>query len=119
MKVAILGSSPNTQRYSYKADVMLREYKHETFLVSPRYDEIEGVKTHKDLSQLTDIDTLTMYVAPKISAEMGAEIMKLAPRRVIFNPGTENAQLEAKLEKAGIIVEQACTLVMLKTSQFD
>ncbi|MCK4462587.1 MAG: CoA-binding protein [candidate division Zixibacteria bacterium] len=64
------------------------------------------------------IDTLTVYVNPKISSGEYDNSLKLKPRRVVFNPGAENGELAEKLKTAGFEVVEACTLVMLRTEQF-
>ena len=64
------------------------------------------------------VDTLTVYVNPKISGSKYENILKLKPRRVVFNPGAENSELAEKLKVAGFEVIEACTLVMLRTEQF-
>lgn len=117
-RVAILGASDNPERYSYKAMQMLEENGHEAILVSPRYKEIEGRSVHEDLTMLKGIDTLTLYVNADISNKMKDQILKIKPKRVIFNPGTENPALEKALTDAGIAIEEACTLVLLRTNQF-
>lgn len=118
--VAILGASNKPDRYAYKAFKMLREYDHKTFLVHPTLVSVEGEPVHARLTEITQkIDTLTMYVGPDISSKIKDDILQLKPRRVIFNPGSENHQLEQELTKAGIAVENACTLVLLRTEQFD
>ena len=119
MRVAILGASQNKERYSYLAFKMLQEYGHVPVPVTPKFAELEGVKTYKLLSEIPEVvDTLTMYVGPDISAKLKNEILKLHPRRVIFNPGSENPELQKSLLQAGIEVEEACTLVLLRTKQF-
>jgi len=118
-KVAILGASKRPDRYSNKAFHMLREYGHTPIPVAPALDEVEGIKAYESLSQVEEpVDTLTMYVGPMTSKDMAEAIIKLKPKRVIFNPGTENPPLQLALAKAGIEVEQACTLVLLQTGQF-
>ncbi|MBX2988362.1 MAG: CoA-binding protein [Bdellovibrionaceae bacterium] len=118
-KVAILGASKDPSRYAYKAFQMLREYGHEPLPVTPKFDQLEGVPAVARLSDLkTPIDTLTMYVGPAISSKLLDEVLALKPGRVIFNPGSENPELIAALEKAGIPVVEGCTLVMLRTRQF-
>lgn len=119
MKVAILGASPKSHRYSYKAMNMLKDHGHEFYLISPVYDQIEGVKTYRSLSDLSDIHTVTMYVGEAISNDIKDELIKLAPKRVIFNPGSENHGLSKELQTTGIEVLEACTLVMLSTDQFE
>lgn len=119
-KVAILGASLKPERYSNKAFHMLREYGHTPVPVSPNFKEIEGVPTVASLTDIkTPIDTLTMYVGPETSTRLQKEIVNLKPKRVIFNPGSENPQLMRALEAAGIEVEEACTLVLLRTHQFE
>ena len=119
MKVAIVGASKKPDRYAYKAFKMLQEYGHEPLPVSPNLDDVEGVKTVKNLTEITEaVDTVTMYVGAKISDNLKDDILTLKPRRVIFNPGSENPALESALKEAGIEVEEACTLVLLRTKQF-
>ena len=64
------------------------------------------------------VDTLTLYVGPDVSSAAAEAIVQLHPGHVIFNPGSENPVLEARLREAGITHEQACTLVLLRTAQF-
>lgn len=118
--VVILGASDNPDRYSHKAFRMLQEYGHTPYPVSPKLRELEGMEVYASLADIRDpIDTLTMYVNPRISSELELDILRLKPRRVIFNPGSENPKLKAALEKAGIHVVEACTLVLLRTNQFE
>ena len=119
MTTAILGASNKPERYSYRALMMLRDHDHEVIPVHPNLREIESIPVFGSLSQITEaIDTLTLYLRPELSEPLAAEIIELAPRRVIFNPGTESAELEEKLNGAGIDTNNACTLVLLQTGQF-
>jgi predicted CoA-binding protein len=118
-KVAVLGASPRPERFSNQAFRMLREYGHTPIPVSPGLTDLEGVKAVARLGEIREpVDTLTMYVAPDISTELAPDILALKPKRVIFNPGSENPELRASLVAAGIQVEEACTLVLLRTNQF-
>jgi predicted CoA-binding protein len=119
-KVAILGASKNPERYSHRAFSMLKDYGHSPLPVNPGFSELEGVPVFAKLTDIKDpVDTLTMYVGPDISAKLKNEILQLKPKRVIFNPGSENPALEKDLEKAGIHIVDACTLVLLRTNQFE
>ncbi len=119
MITAILGASNKPERYSHRALMMLREHDHEVILVHPNLREIEAIPVVSSLSQITaPVDTLTLYLRPELAQPLAAEIIELAPRRVIFNPGTESIELEQKLNAAGITTENACTLVLLQTGQF-
>lgn len=119
MNVAILGASNKPERYSYMALKRLQSHGHTVFPVHPAFQEIEGVKVYPDLDALPrDIDTLTLYVGPEISSKLAEKIIRLNPRRVICNPGAENAPLANSLREKGIQVDEACTLVLLGTNQF-
>ena len=116
----ILGASPKEERYSNQAVKMLLEYDYNTIPVNPTGAEIHGIIATKTLSDIQiSVDTLTIYVNSKLSANLTEEILKLKPKRVIFNPGTENSELETLLENKNIKVIHACTLVLLRTGQFD
>ena len=117
--VAILGASPDPERYAFKAQRLLKEYGHRVIPVSARADSIDGEPAVAELREIAQpVDTLTVYVRPAISARYREQIEGLRPSRVIFNPGTENEELAAALRAAGIATEDACTLVLLRTGQF-
>lgn len=118
-RVAVLGASTNEERYSFKAVQMLKEHGYQPIPVHPAGHTVDGVPGVKSLDDITEpVDTLTIYVGPDKSGDEFERIVKLKPRRVIFNPGAENEEIAFKLEAAGIEVVRACTLVMLRTEQF-
>ena len=118
-KVVIVGASNNPERYSYKAMKLLEEHGHEVTLVHPREKIIEGHAVVSALSEIHfPVDTITMYVNPELSHKMQNELLTLKPKRVIFNPGTENPALAKALNEQGIQTENACTLVLLRTGQY-
>ena len=112
MKVLVFGYSENPERYSNMATNLLQDYKHDVITINPRI-EAELAKIN------TVYDTLTLYVNPQISDKYEELLLKSKPKRVIFNPGTENSVLAKKFETLGVEVLIGCTLVMLRTSQFD
>ena len=118
-RVAVLGASTNEERYSFKAVRMLKEHAFNPVPVHPAGHTVDGVPGVKSLADIADpVDTVTVYVNPKLSSGEKERIVKLAPRRVIFNPGAENEPLATELEQTGFEVVRACTLVMLRTGQF-
>lgn len=118
-RVVVLGASKNPERYSNKAILRLLENNHEVIPIHPALEEVEGLKVVPNLGAVEGApDTLTMYVSPKLSSKMTDTILELKPGRVIFNPGTENAELQAALSEAGTPTLEACTLVLLATNQF-
>lgn len=119
MKVAVIGASNKTDRYSYQAVMLLKEKGHEVYPVHQRIKEIEGIPVYPSIKNVKEpIDTISMYVAADISNQLGNEIIAKKPRRIIFNPGAENPELEKKALEKGITPVNACTLVMLRTGQF-
>lgn len=120
MNVAILGASNKPERYSHQAVVLLAQKGHAVFPIHPALSEIEGHPVFKKLADVpAPLHTVTMYVSPALSGGLADEILAADPARVIFNPGTENPELEKKLADAGIEVVRACTLVLLRTGQFE
>lgn len=117
--VAILGASDKPDRFAYKAFQMLKEYGHRPVPVSPKMTNLEGTPVVASLKQVAEpVDTLTMYVGPERSTALREEILALRPRRVIFNPGSENAELAQALQSSGVDVVEHCTLVMLREGSF-
>lgn len=118
-RVVIIGASDNPERFSHQALLLLRKHGHTVVPVHPKLAEIEGIAVVADLSLISgSVDTVTMYVGAAISAGLKDKLIALKPRRVIFNPGAENAALAEALQQAGIACEEACTLVLLNTGQF-
>jgi len=118
-RVVIIGASNNPERYSHRALLLLRKHGHEVVPVHPKLAEIEGIPVVADVGLISGpVDTVTMYVGAAISSGLQDKLIALKPRRVIFNPGAENAPLAGALQKAGIACEEACTLVLLNTGQF-
>lgn len=117
--VVIVGASDKQDRFAYKAFKLLAQHGHTLLPVHPQLKLIEGVKVFSNLDQIEGpVDTLTMYVSPKISSELKNQIIKLKPQRIIFNPGSENPELELNLNNAGIEVINDCTLIMLNSKRF-
>lgn len=118
--VAILGASEKPERYANMAQALLLEKGYRVAPVSAREGVILGVPA---LGSLTDcnepVDTLTLYVGSARLPGFLPQILEVCPRRVIFNPGTENLEVRERLEQVGIETVEACTLVMLKLGSFD
>ena len=91
--VAVIGASENEERYSYKAIKMLEEYGHNPIPVAPAKEKILGKKAYGCIADIEDnIDTVTVYIGPQRQEKLIEELLKLKPKRVIFNPGTENLE---------------------------
>jgi predicted CoA-binding protein len=114
----IIGASPNPMRYAYKAAHMLKAKGHHIINVGIKKGEVAGVVIEQPGLPYDDVDTITLYIGEEIQHLYYDYILETKPRRVIFNPGTENPELEALLNNNGIEPVEACTLVLLATGQY-
>lgn len=117
-KTLILGASTNSSRYANLAAHRLVAHGHPIVNVGIKQGEVAGVPIEKPEQIHTDLDTITLYLGPQNQPEYYDYILKSKPKRLIFNPGTENPELEELAEANGIETTEACTLVLLSTGQY-
>lgn len=117
-KTIVLGASTNETRYSFRAVHRLVANNHEVIPVGIKKGAIAGISIVNDLQIIDNVDTITLYIGPKIQKEYYNYIVDTNPKRVIFNPGTVNMELMDLCEKNGIEVVDACTLVMLAADTY-
>ena len=117
-KTLILGASTNPSRYAYLAAHKLVNFGHPIINVGIKTGEVAGVSIEKPSVIHTDIDTITLYLGKAHQLDLYDYIIQTKPKRIIFNPGTENAELENLAHNSGIETIIACTLVMLSTNQY-
>lgn len=117
-KTLVLGASENPSRYSYLAINRLLQHKHPVVAIGKRKGKVQDVDITTEQPEMNDIDTVTLYLNPTNQKPYYDYILSLHPKRIIFNPGTENPELEKMAEEKGIEPIEACTLVMLGTGQY-
>lgn len=118
-KTVVLGASDNPTRYANRAFHRLKAHGHEAVPVGIKNTDIDGVQIITDKSQpIENVDTVTLYVGPQNQPVWYDYILNLKPKRIIFNPGTENPELERKAQEANIETLHHCTLVMLATDSY-
>lgn len=117
-KTVVLGASSNPSRYSYLAMNRLKAHNHPVVAVGRRETEVAGISISKSPVEEEGVDTVTLYLNPTHQQEYYDYILNLAPKRIIFNPGTENPELMKMARERGIEPVVACTLVMLATGQY-
>ena len=120
LRTAIIGASPNRSRYSNMAAEMLTEYGHEIVPVSIKRGSVAGAEILdiRNKPELEDIDTITMYVGPQNQTDITDYLLSLEPRRIVFNPGSENYSFMQEAQNQGIEVVEGCTLVMLRSGMY-
>ena len=114
----ILGATPNPQRYAYVAAERLRRAGHSIIPVGIKTGRVQGQEILHGLPDVPEVDTVTLYVGARHQPDYYDWLLRVAPQRMIFNPGTENPELETMAREAGIEVVRGCTLVMLGTGQY-
>jgi predicted CoA-binding protein len=117
-KTLVLGATPNTGRYANLAANRLVRSGHSIVNVGLKTGEVAGVPIEKPEAIHNDIDTITLYVGPQHQPELYDYILDTHPKRIIFNPGTENSELRRMANEKGIETEYACTLVLLSIGQY-
>ena len=117
-KTLVLGASTNPGRYSYLAINKLLDKGHPVVAIGKKIGVIRDVTIQTKEEKLTDLDTVTLYLNPTNQKPYYNYILSLQPKRIIFNPGTENEELEELARKKGINTIEACTLVLLGTGQY-
>ena len=117
-KTLVLGASQNPQRYSNMAVKKLAAHGHPVIAIGRRAGNINDIDIITEWPKQADVDTVTLYLNPENQKPYYEYIISLKPRRIIFNPGTENDELENLAAKQGIPTTQACTLVLLSTDQY-
>jgi len=119
-KTVVIGASPEPSRYSYLASHMLDDAGFEFVPVGIKKGDILGksILDLRDKPNIENVHTITIYLNPENQKDWYSYILSLNPKRLIFNPGTENPELGDLAEKKGIEVEYACNLVLIQTGQF-
>jgi hypothetical protein len=114
----VLGATPNPERYSFLATALLEEKGHKVYPFGIKKGFINNTAIVHEWPKQGSIDTVTLYLGPTAQSDYLEAIIALAPRRIIFNPGTENPFLASLATKNGIETMEACTLVLLTTGQY-
>ncbi len=117
-KTIVLGASTNPDRYSYKATIQISKKGHEVLPLGSKKGDIAGIRIINDTPQYEGVDTVTLYLNPDNQKPYYDYIFSLKPKRIIFNPGTENFELIQLAKDKGIETEIGCTLVMLALDNY-
>lgn len=117
-KTLVLGASTKPEKYAYMAISKLVDKGHSVLAIGQKAGEVAGIKIQTKAIPLKNIDTITLYLNPARQRDYYNYIVESKPKRVIFNPGTENSEFYQLLELNGIKAEIACTLVLLATNQY-
>ncbi|MEO6818589.1 MAG: CoA-binding protein [Ginsengibacter sp.] len=117
-KTLVLGASTNPARYSNMAIKKLRQYGHEVVAIGLRPGQVEDVDINVSHPDINNLNTITLYLNPDNQKPYYDYILQQHPQRIVFNPGTENPELEQMAKAKGIQTQEACTLVLLSIDQY-
>ena len=117
-KTVVLGASDNPSRYSFLAIEKLRRYGHPVVAIGKKPGKVYQTDVITERPAEKDVDTVTLYLNPRHQQQYYDYILSLHPKRIIFNPGAENEELEKLAKENGIQPLEACTLVLLGTGQY-
>lgn len=117
-KTLVLGASTNPARYSYLAIRMLREKGHEVIAIGRHTGQVSDVEIKAEENPVENLDTVTLYLNANNQKPYYNYIISQKPKRIIFNPGAENRELESLARENNILTLEACTLVLLSTGQY-
>lgn len=117
-KTLVLGASPNSSRYSYLAIQRLRNFNYPVVGIGKKTGKVADIEIITDQPKMEGVDTITIYMNASNQKQYYDYILSLHPKRIIFNPGAENNELDQLALKNGIKTQEACTLVLLSTGQY-
>jgi predicted CoA-binding protein len=117
-KTLVIGASAKPDRYSNKAVRMLAKHHHDVVPLGFEDLMIDNKKIETNWQNYSDIDTVTLYLNPERQKQYYDYILKQKPKRIIFNPGTENKEFQSIAQSNNIQTLEACTLVLLSTGQY-
>ena len=117
-RTLVIGATPKMDRYSFKAAQLLQEHNHEVIPYGIKKGTIGTLEIQNQWPEKESFDTITLYINPKLQEQYSQKIIDLNPKRIIFNPGTENEELVRIAQKKEIQTLNACTLLLLRTNQY-
>ena len=117
-KTLVIGASINPERYAYKAIHLLVKHEIEVVPMGVKPGFVANLLIVSPLIVQVNIHTITLYLGASKQEPYYDFILKINPKRVLFNPGTENPKFAKLLNGKGILWENACTLVLLSTNQY-
>ena len=117
-KSLVIGASENPARYANMAIRLLNKIGHEVVAIGKKSGIVDNVEIETNFPSYLNIDTITMYINAEQQKDYYNYILSLKPKRIIFNPGTENTELSKLAKENNIETEDACTLVLLQTNQY-
>ena len=117
-KTLVLGATENPSRYAYMAMRKLSAHGHPVVAIGKKHGQVNNIPIETDHIPLNDVHTITLYLNPKNQQEYYDYILDMKPKRIIFNPGTENDDLIRRAKENGIEPVMGCTLVMLSIGMY-
>jgi predicted CoA-binding protein len=112
--VVVLGASSNPNRTSYLAAKLLMQKGRPVFAYGNKKGKIGQLAISDSIpnNYNQEVDTISIFLKPEQQIDYYNYILQSNPKKLIFNPGSENPELEAlvKLKKTEVVTN--CTIAL-------
>lgn len=113
-KWAVVGATVDQSKFGYRIYKKLKDHGYTVYPISVKYDEIDGDKAYKNLSELPEqVDVVDFVVNPKVGLSIIEECKTLGIGHVWLQPGTVSEEILSFAQENGIEVVRGCVLVSL------
>ena len=115
-RVAVVGASSNKNRFSNKAVQAFVQEGFKVFPVHPSEAEVLELTAYQSVDAIPgDIHIVSVYIKPSNQANLLEQLRSKSPLLVIFNPGTENPELEKQVREFSEVRDE-CSIIGLGRS---
>ncbi|MBA7542761.1 hypothetical protein ES705_35085 [subsurface metagenome] len=118
-KVVVIGASLHPLRYSYQAVKNLLERGYDVVPVGIRNGQIGNAVINTERAPIEDVDIILLYISKEKQIEYYDYILQLKPGVLLFNPGTENPELDKICSEHGIEVIYDCALILIESDELN
>jgi len=116
-KIIVIGASPNPVRFSYQAVRSLIVHDYEVVAIGIREGKIGDLDIIKGMVPVEDVEKVVLYLGAERQRSYYDYILNLGPEEILFNPGTENAELAELAMENNIRIRYDCALVLLEAGR--
>jgi len=111
--IAVVGASPNKEKWGWKIFTKLRESGFKVYPVNPKHEKIDNARCYPDLKSLPKKpDVVITIVPPHITEKVVEQCKKLGIEMVWMQPGSESEEAIKFCRENGIeVVYNACFVV--------
>jgi predicted CoA-binding protein len=110
--IAIIGASADRSKFGNKAVRAFVQQGYTVYPVNPKEAEIEGLPAFKSIADVpVRPNLISVYLPPPVLLQVLPAIAAKGCDEFWLNPGTESDEVLAEVERLGLNVIQACSIV--------